>query len=301
MQRRDMLKAAAASGLTLVGNAALAAEPRRKAVADVQTRDGARLFVRDWGAGEPVVFLHGWALASDMWAYQMAPMAADGLRCVAFDRRGHGRSSDPGRGYDFDTLAGDLEAALAALDLKDVTLVGHSLASGEMVRYLTNYGSRRISRLVFLAPAATPGLAKSADNPNGIEPEFFENVRRNQLMQDFPKWIDDNAPPFFTTETSPGILDWTRRMMIQTSMQAVIDCNRAMTEANFRDELRRIDVPSLVIHGTKDVSAPVEMTGAPTAALIPGAELALYQGAPHGLYYTHRARLVADLTRFIRG
>lgn len=301
MQRRDMLKTAAASGLSLAGSA-LAAEPaRRKTVPEVETRDGAQLFLRDWGAGEPVVFLHGWALASDMWAYQMAPMAADGFRCVAYDRRGHGRSSDPGRGYDFDTLADDLETVLAAIDLKGVTLVGHSLASGEMVRYLTKHGSRRLSRLVFLAPAATPGLARSPDNPNGIDPEIFESIRRNQIMQDFPKWIDDNAAPFFAPDTSPGIIDWTRAMMLRTSMRAVIDCNRAMTEANFREELRRIDLPSLVIHGTRDASAPVEMTGAPTAALIPGAELALYQGAPHGLYYTHRARLVDDLARFIRG
>lgn len=261
----------------------------------------ARLFIRDWGEGEPVVFLHGWALASDMWAYQMTPMTTDGFRCVAYDRRGHGRSSDPGRGYDFDTLADDLETVLASLNLYGVTLVGHSIASGEMVRYLTRYGSRRIARLVFLAPAATPGLAKSPDNPNGIDPEIFDEIRRNRLAQDFPKWIDDNAAPFFTPDTSPGVVDWTRRMMLQTSLLAVIECNRAMTEANFREELRRIDAPALVIHGTKDASAPIELTGAPTAALIPGAALALYQDAPHGLYYTHRARIVEDITRFIRG
>lgn len=304
MQRRAMLKSAAfaslaAAGPTLAATPVAAAARPRKARPEIETRDGARLFLRDWGEGKPVVFLHGWALASDMWAYQMTPMAAAGFRCIAYDRRGHGRSSDPGRGYDYDTLAEDLESVLATLGLNDVVLVGHSMAAGEMVRYLTKFGDRRIARLVFVSPAATPGLARSPKNPDGVDPAVFERLRNDVFLEDFPMWLDAGAAAYFTPETSPGVVAWTRQTMLRTSMLAVIECNRAMTEADFRAELARIGLPTLVVHGTKDASAPVEITGAPTAAMIPGAELALYQGAPHGLYVTHHRRLTDDLMRFI--
>lgn len=306
MQRRDILKTAAftslsASGSMLAQTPANAAPKSRRARPDVETRDGARLFLRDWGEGKPVLFLHGWALASDMWAYQMPPMTAAGFRCIAYDRRGHGRSSDPGRGYDYDALAGDLDTVLTTLGVNDVTLVGHSFAAGEMVRYLTKFGDRRVSRLVFVSPAATPGLARSPANPGGVDPAVFEHLRNEVFLEDFPKWLDEGAAAYFTPETSNGIVAWTRQTMLQASMLAVIECNRAMTGADFRAELPHIAVPSLVVHGTKDASAPVEITGAPTAAMIPGAELALYQGAPHGLYVTHHRRLTEDLIRFIGG
>ncbi len=152
----------------------------------IETRDGTQLFYRDWGSGAPLVFISGWALTSDCWGYQMAPLSDSGLRCIAYDRRGHGRSSDPGRGFDYDTLADDLAAVLDALDLKNVTLVTHSMAGGEAVRYLSRHGSKRVARVALIA-ATLPFLTKTADNPDGIDPAVFENARRNVLLRDFPK------------------------------------------------------------------------------------------------------------------
>jgi non-heme chloroperoxidase len=266
----------------------------------VRTADGVNLFYRDWGQGEPVVFVAGWSLPSDSWNYQMLAVSEQGLRCVAFDRRGHGRSSDPGRGYDFDTLADDLAAVLDVLDLRDVTLVGHSTASGEIVRYLTRHGSDRVARIALLG-ATTPLLHKTADNPDGIDASYFKAFRRDELMRDFPKWIEVNLPPFVTPETSPQMRDWVRDMVLRTSGKALLDTNRTVTTADFRDELPEITVPTLVIHGDRDVSAPLDITGRRTVEFVPGAKLRVYEGAPHGLFVTHIDRLNRDLLDFARG
>ncbi|KYF79206.1 arylesterase [Sorangium cellulosum] len=257
------------------------------------------LFHRDWGAGKPVLFLSGWALSSDMWGYQMIDLVDNGLRCVAYDRRGHGRSSDPGRGYEYDTLADDLAAVLEQLDLREVTLVGHSMSGGEIARYLSRHGDRRIARVALLAPT-TPMILRAADNPDGIDRHLIEHVRA-AIRADYPRWLDENTPPFFVDETPPATREWLRSLMLQCSMKAVIDCNRAMAEADFRDELRRIRVPTLVLQGDRDASAPLALTGQKTAALIPGCRLVVYEGAPHGLFVTHRERLSRDLLAFARG
>jgi non-heme chloroperoxidase len=158
----------------------------------IRTADGVNLFYRDWGQGEPVVFVASWSLPSDSWNYQMLALSEAGLRCVAFDRRGHGRSSDPGRGYDFDTLADDLAAVLDVLDLHGVTLVGHSMGTGEIVRYLTRHGSERVARIALLG-TITPLLFRAVDNPDGIDASYFEAFRREELMRDFPRWIEKDA------------------------------------------------------------------------------------------------------------
>ncbi|TDY21636.1 pimeloyl-ACP methyl ester carboxylesterase [Paraburkholderia sp. BL6665CI2N2] len=264
----------------------------------IRTADNTRLFYRDWGQGTPLVFLSGWTLNSDMWAYQMEPLSRLDCRCIAYDRRGHGRSSDPGRGYDFDTLAADLESVLSALDLSGVTLVAHSIASGEAVRYLTRYGSARVARIAFVAPAATPYLLKTDDNPNGIDAALFEQGRR-ALSRSFPDWIEANAAPYFGPGVSRAPTDWTIRMMLQTSHRAMLELARVQTITDFRAELARIEVPSLVLHGDRDASAPLELTGRPTAALIPGASLHVYEGAGHGFYFTHAERLNRDLLAFL--
>jgi non-heme chloroperoxidase len=266
----------------------------------VRTADGVSLFYRDWGQGEPVVFVAGWSLPSDSWNYQMLALSEQGLRCVAFDRRGHGRSSDPGRGYDFGTLAEDLAAVLDVLDLRGVTLVGHSMASGEIVRYLTRHEGDRVARIALLG-ATTPLLFRTADNPDGIDASYFEAFRRDELMRDFPKWIKDNLPPFVTPETTPQIRDGLRGMVLRTSGKALLDTNRAVTTADFREELPKIAVPTLVIHGDRDVSAPLDITGRRTADLMPSATLRVYEGAPHGLIVTHIDRLNRDLLDFARG
>jgi non-heme chloroperoxidase len=265
----------------------------------ILTANGVNLFYRDWGAGAPLLFLSGWTLDSGMWAYQMLPLVERGFRCIAFDRRGHGRSSDPGGGYDFDTLADDLAGVIEAMDLRDVTLIGHSFSAGEMVRYITRHGASRIARLVFVAPASIPFLLKTADNPNGVDDSAFEAMRR-QLIHSFPDWIEANACAYFTPGTSRAVIDWTSRMMTQASLQAALELNRVMTSTDFRAELARIRIPALIIHGDRDASAPLELTGRPAANLIAGARLRVYEGGPHGLYFTHTERLNQDLIDFCR-
>ena len=310
MDRREILKsaisvAAATGALGATRSSASQSQgpspvPPNQSGPYVGTRDGQRLFYKDWGKGASIVFLAAWALPSDMWDYQMVPLSEQGFRCVAYDRRGHGRSSHPGAGYDYNTLADDLAAVLDILDLRDVTLVGMSMAGGEMVRYVTRHGTRRIARLVFVATAATPFLTQTTDNPGGIPAERFEYMRQNVLLRDYPKWLEDNRRPFFVPDTSPQMQEWIRTLMLGNSMKAVIECHRAMASTDFRSELPKISVPTLLIHGDKDASAPIELTGRPTAKLIPGSRLIVYEGAPHGLFLTHMARLSGDLLAFAR-
>jgi pimeloyl-ACP methyl ester carboxylesterase len=300
MFRRDLLKGA---GVAIGGAALLAAgdtQAKTSARAEgpyVATRDGTQLFYRDWGTGAPLVFVSGWALTSDCWGYQMAPLSDGGLRCIAYDRRGHGRSSDPGRGFDYDTLADDLAAVLEALDLKNVTLVAHSMAGGEAVRYLSRHGSKRVARVALIG-ATLPFLTKTADNPDGIDPAVFENARRNVILRDFPKALRDNMRPFVVAETSDALVDWVAGHMLRCSMKALVECNRALTGTDFRAELAKLSVPTLIIHGDRDVSAPLAITGRKTAALVPHATVKIYEGAPHGLFLTHAERLNRDLQEF---
>lgn len=263
----------------------------------VRAADGTTLFYRDWGAGKPLVFLAGWTLSSDMWAYQMEPLCRQGFRCIAYDRRAHGRSSDPGRGFDFDTLADDLDAVVTKLDLARLILVGHSFASGEIVRYFSRHGSGRIDQVVFVAPASIPFLLKTSDNPNGVEGVVFEELRQ-AFARDFPRWAEGNAAPYFAPHTHRGAIDWTIRMMTQTSLLAAVELSKIQTSTDFRSELSRIDRPVLIIHGDRDASAPIDLTGRPAAALIPGARLEIYEGGPHGLYFTHAERLTRDIAQF---
>jgi pimeloyl-ACP methyl ester carboxylesterase len=265
----------------------------------IMTAQGAALFYRDWGAGDPILFLAGWALGSDMWAYQMEPLSRQGFRCVAYDRRAHGRSSDPGQGFDYGTLADDLADVIEALGLENVTLVGHSFASGEIVRYLTRHGSRRVAGVVLVAPAAIPYLLQTDDNPTGV-PEAVLAQARNAFLGDFAGWAEANAEPYFGPGTSRAMVEWTIRMMTQTSLQAAGELNRVLVETDFRPELESLNLPVLILHGDCDASAPLEVTGRPAAALIPGARLAIYEGGPHGLYFTHKDRLNKDLVSFIR-
>jgi pimeloyl-ACP methyl ester carboxylesterase len=276
------------------------AADRYAATGHVVTRDGVGLFCRDWGAGPPVVFLASWSLPSDSWAYQMATLAEAGLRCVAYDRRGHGRSADPGRGYEFDTLADDLADVLDVLNLAGVTLVTFSAGAGEAVRYLTRHGRRRVARLALVGPT-TPLLARTADNPDGIDPAVLEAFRRDELLQDWPRWLDENAWPFAGPDASEAMLAWLKGMALQASLHALAAFNRELTTADFRAELPRLDLPVLVSQGDRDATCPLDLTGRRTAALVPGARLLVYEGAPHGVPVSHAERLSGDLLRFVQG
>jgi pimeloyl-ACP methyl ester carboxylesterase len=267
----------------------------------IETTDGVRLAYTDWGAGKPVVFVHAWALPSPMWDYQVGALSEQGLRCIAYDRRGHGRSSKPNFGYDCDTLADDLSALLAELDLNGVTLVSHSFGSAEVVRYLSRHGAGRIAKIVLIAPAALPFVTKTTDNPNGIPAEQLEFFRTKVLQADFPKWLEDGKKAFFVAETSSSLQDWVKELMLSTPLPVAIETNRRISSTDFRKELPGITVPTLIIHGDKDASAPIDLTRRPTAALIPKAQFKVYEGAPHGIFLTHKDRLNADLLGFIKG
>jgi len=302
LQRRDLLKSATtAAMLAGLGRQHTQAATRTrislaKGSSTVVTGDGTNLFYRDWGSGKPVVFIAGWGMPSDMWNYQMTTLSERGFRCIAYDRRGHGRSSDPGRGFDYDTLAHDLAAVLDALDLRSVVLVSHSMGCGEVIRYLTHHGASRIARIALVAPA-TPYFLKSPDNPYGVDASVFDNIRKAMLL-DFPKWMEENGRPFVVKETSEAMIEWLKGLMLRTSMKALIECHRTHTAADFRAELTKLTVPALVIHGDKDVGCPIDLTGRKTAAMIPGARLKVYEGSPHGLFVTHIDRLNADLLEF---
>ncbi len=263
----------------------------------IAARDGTQLYWREWGQGAPLLFLNSLGCGNQMWDYQMTAFADEGLRCIGFDRRGHGRSEQPARGYDYDTFADDIAALIETLDLSGLTLIGHSMAGGEAVRYLTRHGKERVARIVLVAPT-TPMLLKTGDNPNGAPRADFEALWA-QWRSDYPKWIADNVAPFFIPETSPAMMRWGANLL-QTSVPIVLACARAMVEEDFRAEMRRIDAPALIIHGDRDRSAPIELTGKPSAQLIPGCRLLVYEGAPHGLMFTHMDRLLADILRFIR-
>jgi non-heme chloroperoxidase len=301
MNRRSFLQSAALGGAVMIGGVGQAqAQPRpaRRTLEHVPARDGTRLFVRDWGSGPPVLFLAGWTLSSDFWGYQMAALHAQGLRCIAYDRRGHGRSADPGDGYDHDTLADDLAAIIERLSLRGVTLVAHSMASGEVARYAARHGTRRIDRIVLVGPT-TPFLMRTPDNPDGLPREAMA-ASRARLAVDFPGQIGAQIRPFFSDRTSPDMIEWVKRMMLQTSLQAVLECARALQETDFRTDVARIDVPTLVIHGDSDQSAPLALTGRRTAGLIQGARMEICQGGPHGIPVTHVEWLNGQLLGFIR-
>ena len=261
----------------------------------IETADRTTLFTRDWGDGPPIVLLAGWALSSAMWQHQMVDLVDAGFRCVAYDRRGHGRSDDPGRGYDYDTLADDLGAVLDALDLRDVTVVAHSMAGGEVVRHLTRSRTDRIARVALVA-ATLPFPA--------LPPEVGAAVRA-EMGADLAAWARAGTDAFVGAglegnDVSRDQAEWLVRDLLEVSLHAALACNRAMLETDFTDELADVDLPVLLVHGTADASIPLELASARTVELLADARLEVYEHGPHGLFLTHRARLSEDLLAFAK-
>jgi len=259
----------------------------------IATGDGAFLFCKEWGTGKPVLFLHSWAVNSDLWQYQMIDLCDRGMRCIAYDMRGHGRSSDPGRGYNFDNLADDLHVVIERFRLREVCVVGHSVSCGVIVRYLRRHGSSRISRAVLVSPSVQ---LKTDDDVQASGAPASEQARP-PWTRDFPKWLGENARPFFLPETSQETLQFGIEMCLQASLKALLDVHLADGGTDFRAALPKVNVPTLVIHGDRDRSVPVDR-GRAVAKLIPRAEFKLYEGAPHGLMLTHVDRCTADLLAF---
>jgi non-heme chloroperoxidase len=273
-----------------------------------ETNDHTSLYYRDWGTGSPVVFVAAWSLPGAMWEYQMLPLSDQGLRCIAYDRRGHGRSDDPGSGYEFDTLSDDLAALLAHLDLQGVTLVGNSTGCCEIIRYLWRHSTDRIARVV-LTSTRTPFLTRTEDNPEGVPKSFFDQANVT-LTTDRPLYMESGAIKYFGLGStwpigaevlSSAMVQWMVRLILEVSPKAILEFSRATNETDFRPEMSACTVPTLVIHGEKDQGAPLDLCGRRTAQAIEGSQLKVYEGAAHGLFLTHRDRLTRDLLDFIRG
>ncbi len=272
-------------------------------MAFIETTDKTTLFYNDWGSGRPVVLIHGWPLDSDMWEYQSVFLASHGLRVIAYDRRGFGRSSQPWSGYDYDTMADDLKVVLDGLNLNDVTLVGFSMGGGEVARYMGRHGGARVTKAV-LVSAVTPYLLKAPDNPDGIERGTFDQMIEG-LKKDRPNFLATFGKQFFGagllnfTVTSE-ILQWALMMAMLGSPKATLDCVRAFSETDFRGDLAAFRVPTLIIHGDADAAVPPAKSARVAASMIQGAELKEYSGAPHGLFFTEKDRLNQDLLAFIQ-
>ncbi len=268
----------------------------------IETNDKTTLFYNDWGSGRPVVLIHGWPLDSDMWEYQSMFLASQGLRVIAYDRRGFGRSSQPWSGYDYDTMADDLKAVLDKLELSDVTLVGFSMGGGEVARYMGRHGGARVAKAV-LVSAVTPYLLQGGDNPDGVDRATFDQMV-DGLKQDRPNFLASFGKKFFGAgmlnfTVTNEIQQWALMMAMLGSPKATIDCVRAFSETDFRHDLAAIRVPTLVIHGDGDTTVPLAKSGQLAAAIVPNAQLKVYEGAPHGLFFTEKDRLNQDLLDFI--
>jgi Predicted hydrolases or acyltransferases (alpha/beta hydrolase superfamily) len=267
----------------------------------VTTSDGTEIFFKDWGKGQPVVFSHGWPLNSDSWGNQMLFLTMHGFRCIAHDRRGHGRSSQPGAGNDLDTYADDLAALIEKLDLKDAILVGHSTGGGEVVRYIGRHGLRRLAKLALISDI-TPLMLKTPANPNGQPREVFDQLR-SAMVADPAQFYKDTALPFYGanrpgSKVSQGVLDafWIRSM--QAGLKNAYECIKAFSETDLTEDLSKIDVPTLIIHGDDDQIVPIIASAYESSKLVKNAILKVYPGAPHGLIDTHKDQLNADLLAF---
>lgn len=298
MNRPNVLEATSlATALAASSGASTAAAQPAARSPFVTARDGTKLFVQDWGSGKPVLLLSAWTFDASIWGSQIASLTAKGLRCIAPDRRGHGRSEMPSSGYDLDTLTDDVAAVIEARDLRDVTLVGFSMGTVEAVNYLGRYGSERIARLVLVAPT-TPFLVKTADNPDAI-PKTMIEADIAAVARDFAQWIAANEAPFFTPDTPEITRTWIRQMMLRVPLPVALACREAGAFADLRAAAAKIDRPTLILQGDKDASAPLPLTGAKTAKLIKGSKLTVYEGAPHPLPLTHGERVIADMLAFI--
>lgn len=266
----------------------------------IETAEQFSLFYTDYPGDEPVVFAHAWGLNGDMWSYQLPELMTAGFRCVTYDRRGHGRSDRPPTGYDIDTLADDLAAVIERLDLSNITLIGHSMGTAEVIRYLTRHGSGRIARLV-LSGTVTPMLLQSADNPDGI-PADVAAQSRAAMLRDIGDWMNmSGKAEYFSGEhrVSQQLLDWTLNTIAAVPLPVLTATSDAFLRADFRSELTELTIPTLVIHGTADTSMPIDLTARNTARLIPHCRFITIDGAGHGLYLSDSRRYNAALLEFI--
>jgi non-heme chloroperoxidase len=268
------------------------------------TKDGTELYYKDWGEGQPVTFSHGWPLSSDAWEAQMFFLASHGYRCIAHDRRGHGRSSQPWHGNDMNTYADDLAELMNHLDLKQVTMVGHSTGGGEVARYIGRHGTKRVAKAVLMS-AVPPLMLKTAANPGGLPIEVFDGFRKAYLADRAGFYLEVASGPFYGynragAKPSQGIVQtwWLQGMM--AGHKNAYDCIKAFSETDFTEDLKRFDVPTLIIHGEDDQIVPIGASARLSSKLVKGATLKTYPGGAHGLGDTAKEQVNADLLAFLK-
>ena len=270
----------------------------------INTKDGAQIYYKDWGKGQPIVFSHGWPLSADAWEDQMVFLAERGYRCIAHDRRGHGRSSQPWDGNDMDTYADDLAALTEKLDLQNAVHIGHSTGGGEVARYIGRHGSLRVAKAVLIG-AVPPLMLKTPANPGGLPMEVFDQIRAG-VRSDRSQFFKDLSGPFYGanrpgSKVSQGLRDsfWLQGMW--AGHKAVLDCIKAFSETDFTEDLKKIDVPTLILHGDDDQIVPIADSALLSAKLVQGATLRIIPGAPHGMCSTHKEQINAELLAFLKG
>ncbi len=268
------------------------------------SKDGTQLYFKDWGAGQPIVFCHGWPLSSDSWESQMLHVASNGFRAIAHDRRGHGRSTQPWNGNEMDTYADDLALLMDILDLKNAILVGFSTGGGEVARYIGRHGTKRVAKAALIS-SVPPLMLKTASNPGGLPLEVFDGIRAASIKDRSQLYRDLASGPFFGfnrpgAKVSEGMIDsfWAQGM--QAGHKNTYDCIKAFSETDFTADLKKFDIPTLVVHGDDDQVVPIAASALMSAKLVRNAKLIVYPGAPHGLTDTHKDKLNADLLAFAK-